>query len=762
MIGYLTNNFDKTWKLCTQETFYNLLRSPLVASTIAEVRNGNKQAKRKLPAFLFCGIANQARYQEHLAQCQADGTKPKGSRCEEFLQSNGLFMMDFDRTEGNAYKLYEKFLQTMRSHQIATEGLLALAHRTPGGYGLRLVLKRRAGSTIEADQRWIATLMNEEIDLVCKDLSRLSYAVTMDDIFFIDNELLFTQEIPHALHKEDAQVGTQHDASVSAQSIDNHSELTTQHSAPAPYPTAYDGIPYETILHALEDQLGGIPEHGSRNNFIFSMACHLRYICNDDPQWIGQLLPTYGEATDRVERTIRSACNRAQSREFPQLLYRVLKQAKAAHQLFLSGKHQSTPPPMPEKLPTVIQLLVSKVPYEARPAVAHAVFPSMGSHLNNVRFRYIDNVEHEATFMCVLLAKQSSGKSAVNKPIEYIMADIKQRDNENRAREQAWKDSLNTKGSNKEKPKRPTDLCIQILSSDMTNAALVQRLQDSNGRFLYTQMDEIELMNQLKTSSRSNNISQIIRLAFDCGLYGQERVSAQSVTAQVRLRWNWNASATIKKGKDFFSKSLIDGTLSRINFCTINPARNGKVPVYGTYDDAFAAALKPYIDRLNNAVGLIECDEAHQLAQELSDANAERACLSDDEAFETLSYRANVIAFLKAMTLYVAEGGWSDEIAQFVRWSEEYDLWCKMHFFGDKLQTELNEEEIVVRPGKRNLLELLPNRFSKQELANIRRAQGMREDPMNQIYQWKQRGYIVQDEATQEYIITGKYKKKST
>lgn len=745
MIGYLNNNFDKQWKLCTEQKFYELLRSKSVADTIQQVRQGDKNAKRKLPAFLFCGTLNQPKYEAHLAQCQADGTKPKGSRCEEFLQSNGLFMMDFDRTEGNAYKLYEKFLQTMRSNNLPTDGQLALAHRTPGGYGLRLVMKRRPGSTIEADQQWMARLMNEEADLVCKDLTRLSYAVTIDDIFFVDNKLLFSE----AEYSDE-------------RLVDDANHLTLTANPSNSYPTTYDDTPYETILHALEEQLGGIPEHGSRNNFIFSMACHLRYICNDDPQWIGQLLPTYGEAPDRVQRTIRSACNRAQSREIPQLMKRALKQASL---MALNSQHSAlhhTPPPMPQNLPPLIRLLVSKVPYESRAAVAHAVFPPLGAHLSNVRFRYIDNVEHEATFMCVLLAKQSSGKSAVNKPIEYIMADIMQRDTENRIREQAWKDSLNTKGSNKEKPKRPSDLCIQILSSDMTNAALVQRLQDANGHFLYTQMDEIELLNQLKTNNRSNNISQIIRLAFDCGLYGQERVSAQSVTAQVRLRWNWNASATIKKGKDFFGKSLIDGTLSRINFCTIEPRRNGKIPVYGTYDETFAAELKPYIDRLNCAVGLVECPQALQLAEELNDENSEQACLADDEAFETLSFRANVIAYLKAMTLYVAEGGWSDEIAQFVRWSEEYDLWCKMHFFGDKLQSELNEEEVIVRPGKRNLLELLPNRFSKQDLATIRRAQCMKENPMNQLYQWKQRGYIVQDEATQEYIITGKYKRLTT
>jgi len=370
----------------------------------------------------------------------------------------------------------------------------------------------------------------------------------------------------------------------------------------------------------------------------------------------------------------------------------------------------------------------------------------------------VDNVEHEATFMCVLLAKMSSGKSAVNKPIEYILADIVERDALNRKREQEWKESLNTKGANKEKPKRPDGLCIQVLVSDMTNAAFVQRLSDANGKFLYTSMDELELLDQLKTSSRGNQVSQIIRLAFDQGLYGQERVGSQSVTARVRVKWNWNASSTIQKGKCYFRGALTDGTLSRLNFCTMEPTKAGEIPVYGTYDQRFADELHPYIERLNVAVGHVECPEAETLARKLLEENAERSVLTDDEAYEMLSYRANVIAYLKAMTLYIAHGEWTPEIEEFVRWSEEYDLWCKMHFFGERLKEEMNRENITVSPGPKNMLEMLPDRFSREEVTNIRRAQGKKDSPNMMLQNWKRRGYIMFDETTGEYMKCGKFR----
>ena len=803
MIGYIDNNLDGMWKPCTEEKFYEIVGSQAVARTIAAVRAGNKNRKRALPAFIFCGEVDEEAYQTYAEKCRQTGEKRKGSRCAQFLRPTGLFMMDFDRTEGEAMELYRKFLSTMREAGIPTEGMLMLAHRTPSGHGLRLVLRLREGSTPQEDQRWIAELMDEPYDAACKDLSRLSYAVTLDDLFFVDGKLLFSEERRVKSEESDSEdksfvmlseaetsqgIANVQETGGNAQrpfgsvnsdqgdKMRNANPMQAGHPTPLPcggagegsvgaesssFPASYKGIPYAAIVEALAEQLGGAPEHGARNNFIFSMACHLRYVCNDDAAWIERILPTYGEEREKWMSTIRSAVNRPQSRTMPQLVKRALDMAgkmSALPSIEGGTGDGSSAPQMPEHLPPLIELLTRHVPAHARAAVAHAVFPALGAHLGGVKFRYVDNVEHEATFMCVLLAKMSSGKSAVNKPIEYVLADIVERDMLNRQREQEWKNSLNTKGANKEKPKRPDDLCIQVLVSDMTNAAFVQRLADAGEKFLYTQMDEIELLDQLKTSSRGNQVSQLIRLAFDQGLYGQERVGSQSVTARVKVKWNWNASSTIQKGKWYFRNALTDGTLSRLNFCTMEPTKAGEIPVYGTYDGAFAEELRPYIDRLNMATGHIVCPEAEALARKLLEENAEQTALTDDEAYEMLSYRANVIAYLKAMTLYIAHGEWTPEIEEFVRWSEEYDLWCKMHFFGEQLRAEMNRENLIVSPGPRNMLELLPTRFTREDVIVIRRSQGKMDNPKQMLCNWKKRGYIVQDEATGEYIKTEAYR----
>lgn len=513
--------------------------------------------------------------------------------------------------------------------------------------------------------------------------------------------------------------------------------------------------------------MGGKPEHGSRNNFIFSMACHLRYICNDDANWIVSILPTYGEASEKWMASIRSACARNQAKVMPRIMLRTLSvckkmlrytQDESQGDAQASASNVSAPPEMPADLPPLIELLTSKVPAPMKPAVANAVFPPLGAHLKRVSFRYVDNTLREATFMCCLLAKMSSGKSAVNKPIEFILADIVERDEENRRREQAWKDSINQKGANKEKPKRPEDLCIQVLVSDMTNAAFVQRLSDANGKFLYTNLEELELMNQLKTSNRANQVSQIIRLAFDCGLYGQERVGTSSVTARVKVRWNWNASSTIQRGCQFFRNALSDGTLSRINFCSIEPQNNGEIPVYGTYDDAFAEALKPYIDHLNEATGLVECKEAEELARQLLKENAETALLSDDEVYESLSYRANVIAYLKAMTLYVANGCvWDKRFEDFIRWSERYDLYYKLRFFGESMKVEMEKENWVNQRGPQNMLCLLPERFTTADAVEVRRQLGKDSNVKPMLKTWVHRGYICKDECTGEFYKTKKH-----
>ena len=523
----------------------------------------------------------------------------------------------------------------------------------------------------------------------------------------------------------------------------------------------YHGLPATEIVQKYwELNNDGLPPtQGDRNTKIFDLACSLRHIFNFDRELLNRAIPNYeGFPQEEKMQCIDNAL-REPRKYMPMKLTRVLQALKAEQSNPPSieggdGGGSACPPPMPTNLPPLIAHLVKNVPAHARAATAHAVFPALGAHLGGVKFRYIDNVEHEATFMCVLLAKMSSGKGAVNTPIEYLLADIKERDAYNRLREQEWKDAVSTKGANKEKPKRPEGLTVQVLSPDMTNAAFVQRLKDAEGKFLYSRMDEIELLDNLKTSGRGNQVSQIIRLAFDQGEYGQERVGTGSVTALARVKWNWNASSTIQKGRWYFRNALTDGTLSRLNICTIEPLRGADIPVYGTYDDAFAKALKPYIDRLNAARGLVTCPKADRLARKLMAENAERATLSDDEAYEVLSYRANVIAYLKAMTLYVAHGKWCKEFDEFVRWSEEYDLWCKMHFFGDALHEAMRQEEIVVRRGPRNMLALLPETFTKQEVVQLRKARGMTGEADAMLKAWLHRGYIARTNENSTFAKT--------
>ena len=411
------------------------------------------------------------------------------------------------------------------------------------------------------------------------------------------------------------------------------------------------------------------------------------------------------------------------------------------------------PPEMPKKLPKLVELLISRTPEIYKPAVAHAIFPPLATHLWKTRFRYIDNVEHEARLMTLLLAGTGAGKSSVNRPIDFIMEDIRQRDAENLKREKAWKDEMLRKGANKDKRKRPENLIIQEIDADMTNPAFVMRTAEAQEHFLYTSLNELDQFDALKGSGSQQ--FRIMCLAADPGnKYGQTRVGTMSVTERVTIRFNWNASTTIQKGQRYFSKVLTDGPISRINFCTIPEREIGEdMPVYGTYDESYREALRPYIENLNKATGLIECKEAFQLALKLKDENAEFARLSQDRTFENLSFRANVIAYLKACVLYVANGcKWEPEIDEFIRWSEQYDLYCKMRFFGDMIAKENFMAQRSSKRGPQNLLQILPDSFTAAQLLAIRLEHGLDAKGTDMmIRQWLHRNYI-----RRAYQYTGK------
>ena len=503
------------------------------------------------------------------------------------------------------------------------------------------------------------------------------------------------------------------------------------------------------------------------------MACHLRYVCNEDANWIAQILPTYGEAKDKWMATIRSACARNQTKQMPRIMKRTLAICRERNEeLITHNSELRTPPPMPTRLPPLIKLLVSKTPKIYQPAVAHAVFPALGTHLWKTYFRYIDNVLHEATFMNTLMGETGAGKNCISEPINYIMADIRARDKENLLREKEWKKEMASKGANKDKRQRPEGLVIQEIDPDMTNAAFVQRLADAEERFLYARMNEIDQFDNLQTSARSKAQFQIMCLAFDPGnTYGQTRVGTSSVSERVCIRFNWNASTTIRKGQAYFRNVLTDGPISRINFCTIGRQEIGaEMPVYGTYEASFTEELRPYIDCLNKARGVIGCKQATALAKKLREECAEFARLSQSRVYENLSFRANVIAFLKAMVLYVAHGEkWDKTMEDFVRWSLRYDLWCKMRFFGEAIEAMEDTGYEKRTKGPQNLLDQLPEVFTREEANNLRQRMRVRGGSLRQMLgNWKCRGYIEiygeemppSELNNQRYIKTEEYLKK--
>ena len=541
----------------------------------------------------------------------------------------------------------------------------------------------------------------------------------------------------------------------------NTSSTTLAEAKPVKFPTHYtlsgqDGsieIPYlpmgeccTSIVRELERQMGGAPEPGMRSNFIFCMACHLRHVCDDNAEWIAGIMPTYGQEHDKWLGDIRQACNRNQKPEMSRIMQKTLEACKMDMLVEMGAQECSMPPVMPKRLPPLIKLLTSRTPDIYKPAVAHAVFPALASYLWRTRFRYVDNTLHEATLMNVLMAPTGAGKSCISEPINRILKNMRERDRENLRREREWKQLVQAKGANKDKPQRPEGLVIQEIDPDMTNAAFVQRLADAEERFLYTKMNEIDQFDALKTSNRSKAQFQIMCLAFDHGnTYGQTRVGCGSVSERVSIRFNWNASTTIQKGRKYFNQVLTDGPVSRINFCTIPEREIGAdMPVFGTYDAEFDEQLRPYIERLEKARGLVACPKAEALSKRLIEGCADFAVLSGSRSYENLSFRANVIAYLKAMVLYIAGGEkWDKTLEDFITWSLHYDLWCKMNFFAN----DMDEAEIAMRRqghrGPQNMLDMLPDEFTREEVHLLRQSQGITTGSTSKMLSnWKHRGYI--------------------
>ena len=802
-------------QVCTPELFHQATKSSRVKDVCAQIEDALER-KRRGEIGQEDYDTMKTRLKSQLPILTPHATFRNGRRLNADAIPSGLSIYDKDHI-ADPTGWWKAKSEELRVKNLQVLARILLVHVTPSLEGLRLVFVMPKGMNLAEAQKWMSQqLGDEEYDVCVKDLARPSFIVPEDYILFIDEARLFAEvetpsdaddAAPHANTHEN----TNHNTNENPNENENKTEKehrpesdnspaalpdspAVEHAQSANHDRAddhhlgnhgvdqdhggeekrqdfaqeYDGIPYEAITSKLVELLGGEPQHGSRNSFIFTLSCYLRYLCDDNATWIKQVIPTFGEEKKRAFTTVDSACLRKQSHRMPMIVRKAISlcqeeraRGKAADydadefgDILNPDSYFYRIHEMPQKLPRLIRLLVSKTPAIYQPAVSQAVFPALASHLCDTRFRYIDNVEHEATLMNILCAPTGSGKESITQPINRIMADIRARDAQQRERERAWKDECNRKGSNKDKRERPEGLVIQEVNIDMTNPAFVLRMKEAERHFLYAKVNELNLFDALK--GKTNQHFRIMELAFDLGNYGQDRVGVQSVTETVKVRFNWNACCTPKKCRDYFRRVVTDGPVSRISFATIERRPCGsEIPVYGSYDAAFDEELKPYIDNLLKARGLVDCPQALKLARKLMEENAEFARLSQNYVFENLSFRANVIAYLKACVLYVANGmKWEKSIEDFVRWSERYDLWCKLKLFGQMIYDADGEQDKVSRTapnGPKNLLSLLPDEFTMDDYVKVRRAQGFDNDNARRIrdaiHQWVHRGYVAKVEG---------------
>ena len=733
----------------TRDEYLRLRGSEKQKAILKQVREGDTRQKHRLIQMNYSCIPGE------------DGAL-KG--CKTPSKSVGMDI-DFVAPEG----LSEEERKAWMDEKMASVPTLVMAKREALGLlmlersaskGYHLVFRRHEDLSQEENLKWASDVLGVKFDEGAKDITRVFFTTTAGE-----GELLFLDdEIFDATPAEDRE------------RTEGVAPLQCCSSKTSYDPEArYNGMLFKDIIAKYWELFndGKEPTDGDRNVLTFELAVTLRGICGYSVEKMLSVVPNYWAKPDGTcpqedlaewRKTIENALKEPR-KGMPYRLKQVLVALKSQAAVKACGGTLATPPPMPKKLPPLVKLLTKNVPWFYKPAVANAVFPALGAHMHGVKFRYWDNVEHEATFMNVLIGRQSIGKGTIKKPIEYIMEDIRQRDIPNRQREADWKQK--NPGAKQKKDPRPTDICIQMLIDNLTDAVFNQRIVDANNngqRFIYTIVDEIEALKKVTSKGTADEVGLLIRKAFDNSDAGQERVGADSVSGIAPLRWNFNASTTPPNARKFFFKMVNDGTVSRLDVSTIIKADDDDdtAPILGIYDHTFAQELKPYIDRLEAANGLIECPQAKRLSLDMKQENKDAARLYESEAYRVFSYRANVIAWLKGMVLYVAHGyKWSREIAEFVRWSQQYNLWCKMLYFGQQLEKELREEvEIQRQAGPQNLLELLPDEFSKEQYHQMRQQQGKTGSGDGTLRCWQSRGYIAYDEATGRYCKTAEYKRK--
>ena len=699
---------------------------------MAAIRSGNETLKHRLVQMNYSCLPN------------ADGTLRGSTRMSNTVG------MDIDHLKAEEMPAVRDRILDKKD-----ELGLGMLEESARGCGYHLVFTRRPHMSQVENLQWAAQLLGVDYDAQAKDITRVFFTTGTEQLIYLDDAIF---EIDLATDNRTNKTD----------SVDNFQKEKIRVNPCNPCQDKdYNGMAYSDIIAKYWELFNGgkLPVVGDRNALTFELAVTLRSICGYSLEGLQTIVPNYWAApdgtctdADRTEylHTLENALKEPR-RGMPLRLKQVLQALKEQQGVKACGGTVSTPPPMPKRLPPLIKLLTRNVPWYYKPAVASAVFPALGAHLHGVHFRYWDNVDHEATFMNLLVGRQSVGKGSIKKPIEYIMEDIRQRDLLSRQREAEWKQK-NPTGKQKKDP-RPANICIQMLIDNLTDAVFNQRVVDANNngeRYIYTIVDEVEALKKVTSSHKADEVGLLIRKAFDNSMAGQERVGADSVSGIAPLRWNFNASTTPPNARKFFYKMVNDGTVSRLDVATIiRPIEDDdEAPILGIYDDRFAAELKPYIDRLDAANGLIECPQARKLALDLKQENADTARLYESEAYRVLSYRANVIAWLKGMVLYVAHGyRWDKSIAEFVRWSEQYNLWCKMLYFGTQLEKELNDEQELQRhSGPQNLLELLPDEFTREQYLQMRQQAGRPGPGDSTLRTWQTRGHIAFDETAGRFL----------
>ena len=697
----------------TREEYLALRNTEEQKAVVKAVRSGDERKKSRLVQMNYSCLSNE------------DGTL-KGSTVMSTTVG-----MDIDHVPAEEMQAVRERILSKKDEL----GLLML-ELSARGQGYHVVFRRQEGKTQEENLLWASQLIDVKYDEGAKDITRVFFTTTgsEEDLIYLDDEVFERKTLSNS------------------PCLGGEQGLRTDGLKPLPLTGEdgrglFKGIPYSDIINEYWRRTGGVPVDGERNVRLHKLAVNLRAICENEPGRLLEVMPRLGLPESEVRAVVESAC-KEKPKGFTSILTQIVNDLQESPLSTEGAEGESLPPEMPKKLPKLIQLLISRTPDVYKPAVAHAVFPALAAHLYKVKFRYIDNVLHEATLMNVLMAGTGAGKDCISQPINYIMADIRKRDEENLAREKQWKQEVSSKGANKDKRQRPEGLIIQEIDPDMTNPAFVMRMADADGHFLYTKMNEIDQFDALRGSGKSGQQFQIMCLSFDPdNRYGQTRVGTGSVTEKICIRFNWNAATTITKGQHYFRNVLTDGPISRINFCTIPEREIGaEMPVYGTYDAAFEEDLRPYIEKLTKAVGEVDCPQAFKLAQKMVEENAEFSRLSQSRVYENLSFRATVIAWLKGCLLYVANDyKWDKTIEEFVRWSLQYDMWCKIQFFGEDIANAEKIEDKPNKRGPRNLLAMLPDEFTLQDAVNVRRRQGLDgKNSKHMIDVWKSRGYVSQ------------------